>query len=120
MRLDLRNSILNVLRSIANRGIRQQVEIESDTGELVEVVHGLRANNLLGCCYNTKRNEARHVTRGRGDGSPTRSARAEIAARATADVEIVQVIRMRALFVFNFKNDLVLVVRLLDEIYIVL
>ena len=48
MRLDLRYSILYVLRSIANRGIRQQVEIESDTGELVEMVHGLRANNFLG------------------------------------------------------------------------
>src|SRR6476619_5998709 len=47
MWLDLRYGILDVLRSIANRRIRQQVEIESDTGELVEMVHGLRANNLL-------------------------------------------------------------------------
>src|SRR5436305_9213358 len=120
MRLDLRDSILDVLGSIANGGVRQQIEIESDTRELVEMVHSLRANNFLGCCYNTKRNQAGHVTRSRGDGSPTRSARAEIAARATADVKIVQVVRVRALFVFNFKNDLVLVVRLLDEIDIVL
>src|SRR6478736_3291534 len=35
MRLDLRYGVLDVLRSIANRGIRQQVEIESHTGELV-------------------------------------------------------------------------------------
>src|SRR5216110_2266334 len=98
LRLDLRYGILDVLRSVANRRIRQQVEIESDTGELVEMVLGLRANNFLRCCYNTKRNKAGHVTRSRGDGSPTRSARAEIAARATADVKIVQVIRVRALF----------------------
>src|SRR5204863_9255380 len=64
--------------------------------------------------------EACHVTRGRGDGSPTRSARAEITTRAAADVEIVQVVRMRALFVFNFKNDLVLVVWLLDQIDVIL
>src|SRR5215472_11579301 len=51
-RLDLRYGILDVLRSIANCGIRQQVEIEGDAGELVEMVHGLRANNFLGCCYN--------------------------------------------------------------------
>src|SRR4029077_4364850 len=48
MRLDLRYGILDVLRSVANRRIRQQVEIESDTRELVEMVHGLRANNFLG------------------------------------------------------------------------
>src|SRR5258705_1512332 len=48
LRLDLRYGILDVLRSVANRRIRQQVEIESDTGELVEMVHGLRANNFLG------------------------------------------------------------------------
>src|SRR6478736_2377165 len=48
MRLDLRHGILDVLRSVANRRIRQQVEIESDTGELVEMVHGLRTNNFLG------------------------------------------------------------------------
>src|SRR6476619_5601401 len=35
MRLDLRYCVLDVLRSIANRRIRQQVEIESHTGELV-------------------------------------------------------------------------------------
>src|SRR5882757_10138671 len=48
MRLNLSHGVLDVLRSIANRGIRQQVEIKSDAGELVEVVHGLRANNFLG------------------------------------------------------------------------
>src|SRR5206468_3694572 len=48
MRLDLRYSILDVFRSIANRATRQQVEIEGDAGELVEMVHGLRANNFLG------------------------------------------------------------------------
>src|SRR6476620_8054504 len=48
MRLDLCYGILDVLRSVANRRSRQQVEIESDTGELVEMVHGLRANNFLG------------------------------------------------------------------------
>src|SRR5262245_22768696 len=47
-RLDLRYGILDVLRSIANRRIRQQVEIEGDAGELVEMVHRLRADNFLG------------------------------------------------------------------------
>ena len=47
MRLGLRYGILDLLRSVANRRIRQQIEIESDTGELVEMVHGLRANNFL-------------------------------------------------------------------------
>src|SRR5262245_1221594 len=48
MRLDLRYGILDVRRSITSSSIWQEVEIESDTGELVEVVDGLRANNLLG------------------------------------------------------------------------
>src|SRR5262245_8033678 len=48
MRLDLRYRVLDVLRSITNSSIWQQVEIESDTGELVEMVHGLRTNNFLG------------------------------------------------------------------------
>src|SRR4051794_34944083 len=47
MRLDLRYGILDVLRSIANRRIRQQVKIKRDTGKLVEMVNGLRPNNLL-------------------------------------------------------------------------
>src|SRR5215475_3650580 len=48
LRLNLRYGIFNVLRSITNRGIWQQVEIEGDAGELVEMVHGLRTNNFLG------------------------------------------------------------------------
>src|SRR5215475_13526145 len=48
LRLNLRYGILDVLCSITNRGIWQQVEIEGDAGELVEMVHGLRTNNFLG------------------------------------------------------------------------
>src|SRR5262245_44135401 len=48
VRLDLRYGTLDVLRSIANRRVRQQVEIERDAGELVKMVHSLRANNFLG------------------------------------------------------------------------
>src|SRR6478735_3431137 len=48
MRLDLRYGILDVLRSVANSRVRQQVAIESYTGELVQMVHRLRANNFLG------------------------------------------------------------------------
>src|SRR6476660_9015262 len=55
LRLDLRYGILDVLRSITNCCVRQQVEIEGDTGELVEMVYGLRAYNFLRRCYNSKR-----------------------------------------------------------------
>src|SRR5215831_646478 len=48
MRLNLRYGILDVLRSITNSSIWQQIEIEGDASELVEMVHGLRANNFLG------------------------------------------------------------------------
>src|SRR5919198_2679092 len=48
MRLDLSYRILDVLCSIADRGIRQQIEINSDTGELVQMVHRLWANDFLG------------------------------------------------------------------------
>src|ERR687891_164877 len=48
MRLDLSYRILDVLRSIADRGIGQQIEIKSDTGELVEMIHRLRSDDFLG------------------------------------------------------------------------
>src|SRR5262249_15286749 len=48
MWLDLFYGIFNVLCSIANRSVWQQVEIERDTGELVKMIHGLRANDFLG------------------------------------------------------------------------
>src|SRR5690349_24549875 len=62
MRLNLCYCIFNVLRSIANRGIRQKIEIEGDAGELVEMIHRLRADDLLGGCYHPKRNQIGHVT----------------------------------------------------------
>src|SRR6266404_9715154 len=48
MRLDLGDGVLDVLRSIANCAVWQQVEVERDTSELVQMVHGLRPKNFLG------------------------------------------------------------------------
>src|SRR6266850_7310061 len=48
MRLDLSDRVLDVLRSIANCAVWQQVEVERDAGELVQMVHGLRPKNFLG------------------------------------------------------------------------
>src|SRR5882724_4614198 len=114
IRMDLRDCVLDGFGSIADRDVRQQVEVEGNAGELIQMIHRLRTNDFLCCGYNTQRNKACHVTGGRSNGSSTRPARAEIAAGAAADIEIVQVPRMRALVVLNFKNDLVLVVWFLD------
>src|SRR6266550_398243 len=119
-RMDLIEGLLNVLRGIANGDVRQQVEVERDAGELIQMVHSLRSNDFPGRCYNTHRDEIRHVTCGRSDGSSAPAARAEVTPCVAADVEIVQVVRVRALLVFNFENDLILVVWLLDEIDVVL
>src|SRR5437763_14975288 len=64
LRPDLRYGILDVLRRVANRRIRQQVVIECDTRGPAELVHGLRANNYLRCSYKTKRHHACHLNRG--------------------------------------------------------
>src|SRR6516225_7887578 len=69
MRLELRKGVFDVLRGIADRDIRQQVEIECDTGELVEMIHRLRTNNFPCGCYNTHGDKGCHVTCGRGDHS---------------------------------------------------
>src|SRR5204862_80405 len=69
---------------------------------------------------NTNRHEVRHVTCRRGYGSPTGAACAKIAAGAAAYIKIAQVLRMRPLLVFDLEDDLVLIVRFLDEINVVL
>ena len=118
--MDLRECILDELGGIADRDVWQQVEVECDTGELIQVVHRLRADNFFCRCYNTHRDEVRHVTCCCGDRSPTRAACTEIAAGVAAHIEIIQVVRVRPLLIFDFEDDLVLVVRFLDEIDVVL
>src|ERR1044071_4246819 len=62
MWLNLCHCIFNVLRSISYSGIRQKIEIKRDAGELVEMIHSLRANDFLGGGYHPKRNQIGHVT----------------------------------------------------------
>ena len=118
--MDLREGILDHLRGIADGDVWQQVEVERDAGELIQMIHSLRADNFLCRCYDTHRHEIRHITCGRSYGSTASAARTEIAAGVAADVEIVQVVRVRPLLIFNFENNLVLVIRFLDEIDVVL
>src|SRR4029453_5301604 len=120
LRMDLREGVLDELGGIADGDVWQQVEVERDTGELIQMVHSLRANDFFCRCYDTQWDEARHVTCSCSDGPSTRAARAEITAGAAADVEIIQVPRVRPLLVFDFENDLVLIVGFLDEINVVL
>src|SRR5215470_3872618 len=120
MWLELREGILDVLGRIPDRDVWQQIEIECDAGELIKMIHCLRTDNFLCGCYNTHRHEACHVTGSRGNRPTTRAAGAEIPTGAAPDIEVVQVPWVRALLVFHFKNDLVLVVGLLDEIDVIL
>src|SRR4029453_808014 len=120
LRMDLREGVLDELGGIADGDVWQQVEVERDTGELIQMVHSLRANDFFCRCYDTQWDEARHVTCSCSDGPSTRAAGAEITAGAAGDIEIVQVVRVRPLLVFDFENDLVLIVRFLDEIDVVL
>jgi hypothetical protein len=55
--LEFRKRILDVFRSIADRDVWQQVEVERDAGELIQMVHSLRADNFLCRCYNTHWNQ---------------------------------------------------------------
>src|SRR5215813_2609359 len=84
------------------------------------MVNCLWTDNFFCRCYNTHRDQVSHAPCRCGDRSPTRAACAEIATSVAAYPEIVQVVRMRPCLVFDFKNDLVLVIRLLDEIDVVL
>ena len=45
--MDLREGILDELGGIADRDVWQQVEVECDAGELIQMVHRLRADNFL-------------------------------------------------------------------------
>src|SRR4029450_75739 len=47
IRMELREGVLDELGGVANSNVRQQIEVKSDTSELVEVVDHLGANNFL-------------------------------------------------------------------------
>ena len=63
------------------RNAWQQIEINRDAGELVEMVHGLRSNDLTCRCYSAQRNEI-GVRSGRSGNAVAR--RATLANRAAA------------------------------------
>src|SRR5215212_1899806 len=46
--MDLREGVLDESGGIADRDVWQQVEVERDAGELIQMVHSLRADNFLG------------------------------------------------------------------------
>src|SRR5437868_3135056 len=57
LRMDLREGFLDRLGGIANCDVWQQVEVERNTGELIQMVHSLRTDNFLSRCYNTHRDQ---------------------------------------------------------------
>ena len=44
--MDLSEGVLDELGGIADRDVWQQVEVERDAGELIQMVHSLRADNF--------------------------------------------------------------------------
>ena len=116
----LRERIFDELGRVANRYSGQQIEINRDARELIEVVHRLRPDHLRCRCDGAQRNK---IGRRASRGCVSAAAGATLGDRVpavTAHIQIIEIARRRALVVFHFKDDLILVVRLLDEIDVVL
>src|SRR5689334_9270866 len=111
--LDLVKRIFNVLRCVPDRDTRKQIKIDCHTGELIEMIHCLRTDDLFRGSDGAQRNEIRRSS-GRRGSSAAGSRLSDCAAIAAADIQIIQIARLRALVVFYFKNDLILVVWLFD------
>src|ERR1700719_3581531 len=100
--MHLCEAVFDKFGGITDRNIREQVEIDSYTRELVEVIDRLRTDDLLCRCYGAQRYEVGLSTGGGCDCSTARSARAKVAASVAANVEVVEVGRLSALVIFDF------------------
>src|SRR5262249_15627065 len=116
--LNLSERIFDVFGRITDRDAGQQIEIDRDAGELIKMIHCLRTNDLRGRCDSAKRNEIGRRSGGDGN-SGTPACLAERVPAVASNVQIIQVAWRRALVVFDFENDLVLVLRLFDQIDVV-
>src|ERR1044072_2141111 len=99
-RNDLRRRIRDVVRRIAERDARLEIEEERHARELVQVVHGLWTQRRLPRYQLTERHEFAAVIR--------------------LDVEQRQVLRLLTHGVFHLENHLVLILGLLDQVGVVL
>ena len=77
----LRKRVFDKFRGITNRNVREQIKINRDAGELIEVIHRLRTNDLARRCYSAQRNE---IGARSGCGGNAIARRAALANRAAA------------------------------------
>src|SRR5689334_18465173 len=117
--MELSERILDKFGGVADRSVWHQVEVKCYAGELIQMIHSLRADNFLCRCYNTHRHEIRHVTSSRSYSSSAATAGTEVSTGVAANVQIIEIVRMSAFFVFNLEDNLVLIVRLFDEIDVI-
>src|SRR5437899_10229173 len=118
--MDLGEAVLDEFRRVTDGDVRQQVKINRYAGKLVVVIDRLRADDLFCRCYGAQWHEIGCRAGGSSDGAPTRIWIGGGAAGVTADVKIVEIGRLGALVVFHFEDDLILVLRLFNQIDVIL
>src|SRR6266550_451061 len=118
--MHLCEAVFDEFRGITDRNVWQEVEVDGDACELVEVIDRLRTNDLLGRCDRAQRHEVGDRASSGRDRSTACSGRAEIATGIAAHVKIIEIGRLGALAVLHFKNYLILVLGLFDQIDVVL
>src|SRR6266487_4693632 len=118
--MHLGKTVLDIFGRVTDCDVRQQVEVDGHTGELIEVIDRLWTDDLLGRCYSAQRHEIGCSAGGSGDGAAGRSAVNRCAASVAAHIKIVQIGRLGALVVFDFEDDLILVLGLFNQVDVVL
>src|ERR1700749_2405797 len=116
----LRKGIFNELCRVTDCFTRQQIKVDCNAGELIEMIDRLWPNDLAGRGYGPQWNEIRH--------RPSRSSNAAAAGSGLNDsvpaivshVETIQIAGRGSLIIFHLENYLILIVRLLDQIDVVL
>ena len=116
----MRKGIFNEFRRVADRYAGQQIEVDADAGELIEVIDRLRSKHLTSRGYRAQRNEIGSDSCRRGNAATPGTGLSYSVRAVSANVEIVEVARRCALVVLHFEDYLILIVRLLDQIDIVL
>src|ERR1051325_11692458 len=117
---DLGKAVFDKFSRIADRNVWKQIEIDSDTGELIEVINRLGSDNLLCRCHGAQRNKIRSAAGGSGNCATGRARRANCAPAIPSDIKIVEVGRLHPLTIFYLENHLVLIFGLFDQINIIL
>src|SRR5690349_1222270 len=116
----LRKRIFNELCRVTDRFTRQQIKVDRNAGELIEMIDRLWANDLAGRGYGAQRNEIRHRPSCSSNAAAAGSGLNDSVPAIASHVEIIQIGGCGSLTIFHLENYLILIVRLLDQVDVVL